>query len=83
MPPTLVDRTIVFPMFLAGCMTNEHQVNEREIIHLRLQALDQSFGNIRNARLLMEAVWSAREKRDKFVDWREVMRDMGLNLLFV
>lgn len=59
------------------------QTNQRELIKRRLSAQDETIGNIRNARLLMESVWHKRDSQGTVVDWRDVMQDLGLNLLLV
>ncbi|KAF7328049.1 Zn(2)-C6 fungal-type domain-containing protein [Mycena kentingensis (nom. inval.)] len=79
LPSSEVDRALVFPICLAGCMTDD--AGQREFLKGRLLALDQSVGDLMRTRLLMEAVWQKRDVDGPKVDWREVMRDHGLNLL--
>ncbi|KAF7312576.1 Zn(2)-C6 fungal-type domain-containing protein [Mycena indigotica] len=81
LPPSEVDRALVFPICLAGCMTDDS--NWREFLKARLQARDESLGNLMRTRLLMEAVWQKRDVSAMTVDWRETMRERGLNLLLV
>ncbi|KAJ7096534.1 fungal-specific transcription factor domain-containing protein [Mycena belliarum] len=81
LPPSEVDRALVFPICLAGCMTDDSTL--RDFLKGRLQALDESLGNIMRTRLLMEAVWQRRDVSGATVDWRETMRDRGLNLLLL
>ncbi|KAJ7285217.1 fungal-specific transcription factor domain-containing protein [Mycena rebaudengoi] len=81
LPSSEVDRALVFPICLAGCMTDDS--SWRELFKGRLQALDESLGNLLRTRLLMEAVWQKRDVSGVTVDWRETMRDRGLNLLLV
>ncbi|KAF8206156.1 fungal-specific transcription factor domain-containing protein [Mycena galopus ATCC 62051] len=81
LPPSEVDRALVFPICLAGCMTDDS--NWRDFLKGRLQALDESLGNLMRTRLLMEAVWQKRDVSGATVDWRETMRERGLNLLLV
>ncbi|KAJ7364325.1 fungal-specific transcription factor domain-containing protein [Mycena albidolilacea] len=81
LPPSEVDRALVFPICLAGCMTDDS--NWRDFLKGRLQALDESLGNLMRTRLLMEAVWQKRDISGVTVDWRETMRERGLNLLLV
>jgi hypothetical protein len=57
--------------------------NWRDFLKGRLQALDESLGNLMRTRLLMEAVWQKRDISGLTVDWRETMRERGLNLLLV
>jgi len=82
LPPSQYDRSLVFPISLAGIMTND-PVN-REFLRNRLAIHDTTVGNVGEARMLMEAVW---ERRDKFgdpaPDWIQVMREMNFNLLLV
>jgi hypothetical protein len=49
----------------------------------RLQAQDENIGNILQARALMEAVWRRRDGGGSIVDWREMLRNDGLNLLLL
>ena len=82
LPPSQYDRSLVFPISLAGIMTNDP--NSREFLRNRLAIHDTTVGNVGEARMLMEAVW---ERRDRFgdpaPDWVQVMREMNLNLLLV
>ena len=94
--PSVLDRALIFPLFLIGCMTNN--LGFRAKIQQRIGSQDEAFGNLRNARLLMEHVWRLRVmtsgpssfhgvehvgNRYASVDWRQAMRDMGLDLLFL
>ncbi|KAJ6512967.1 fungal-specific transcription factor domain-containing protein [Mycena sanguinolenta] len=81
LPPSEVDRALVFPICLAGCMTDDS--TWRDFFKSRLQGLDESLGNLMRTRLLMEAVWQKRDVSGMTVDWRETMRERGLNLLLL
>jgi Fungal specific transcription factor domain len=81
LPPSEVDRSLVFPLCLAGCMTDNRA--RRELMKGRLQAQDENIGNILQARALMEAVWRRRDGGGSIVDWREMLRNDGLNLLLL
>jgi len=81
LPSSEVDRSLVFPLCLAGCMTDNRA--RRELMKGRLQAQDENIGNILQARALMEAVWRQRDGGGGIVDWREMLRDDGLNLLLL
>ncbi|KAJ7745738.1 fungal-specific transcription factor domain-containing protein [Mycena metata] len=81
LPASEVDRALVFPICLAGCMTDDSAW--RDFLKGRLQALDESLGNLMRTRLLMEAVWQKRDISGMTVDWRETMRERGLNLLLL
>ncbi|KAJ6624041.1 fungal-specific transcription factor domain-containing protein [Mycena sp. CBHHK59/15] len=81
LPSSEVDRALVFPICLAGCMTDDS--SWRDFLKGRIQSLDESIGNLLRTRLLMEAVWQKRDISGHTVDWRETMRERGLNLLLV
>lgn len=81
LPPSEVDRSLVFPICLAGCMTDD--AVQRDVLKGRLQAQDESIGNLMQTRALMETVWQKRDARGGVVDWRETMRERGLVLLLV
>jgi hypothetical protein len=81
LPPSEVDRSLVFPLCLAGCMTDNRA--RRDLMKGRLQAQDENIGNILQARALMEAVWRRRDGGGGIVDWREMLRNEGLNLLLL
>lgn len=79
--PPVADRALILPLALAGCLTNDE--NQGQYIRSRLSAQDESFGNIRATRLLMERVWQAREQ-SRVVDWHDVMHDqLGIELLLI
>ncbi|KAJ3995807.1 fungal-specific transcription factor domain-containing protein [Lentinula boryana] len=79
--PSNVDRVIVFPICLAACMTDDRM--HRDFLKGRIQAQDESIGNLMKTRLLMEAVWQKRDIHGGTVDWRETMRDQASNLLLL
>ncbi|KAK7050853.1 hypothetical protein VNI00_004964 [Paramarasmius palmivorus] len=79
--PTDIDRTLVLPICLAGCMTDNSM--HRDFLKGRLQAQDETIGNIMKTRFLMEGVWQRRDVGGGTVDWRELIRERGLNLLFM
>ncbi|KAH7106314.1 fungal-specific transcription factor domain-containing protein [Auriculariales sp. MPI-PUGE-AT-0066] len=82
LPASLYDRSLVFPICLAGVMTNDPM--HREFLRGRLSMHDTTVGNVGECRMLMEAVW---ERRDKYgepaPDWIQVMQDLNMNLLLV
>ncbi|KAF8340410.1 fungal-specific transcription factor domain-containing protein [Cantharellus anzutake] len=65
-----VDRSLVFPICLAGCMTDD--------LNLR-----NTVGNTITALQLMEAVWGMRDSTGEAVAWRDVMNEMKFELLMV
>lgn len=81
LPPSKADRTLLFPIFLAGCMSDVPV--QRDVFKHRLEVLDDAVGNTLNARLLLESVWHRRQTQVGVVDWRHVMTELGLNLLLI
>jgi hypothetical protein len=82
LPQSEVDRSLVFPICLAGCMTDDPI--RRDALKNRLQAQDQSVGNLLMACAVMESVWRKRDGHvSAVIDWRESLRDHNLNLLLV
>jgi len=82
-----MDQTIVFPIYIAGCMTDN--LAQRQYLSGRLRGLT-NLGNLLHARSAMESVW---RKRDvlrqtgapgwETVDWREGLREGSASLLLV
>ncbi|KAJ2926860.1 hypothetical protein H1R20_g10251, partial [Candolleomyces eurysporus] len=81
--PSNLDRALVFPICLAGCMTNDS--NKRDYLKGRLQGLNETYGNLLQTRLLMEALWQRRDVSvsGEPVDMREIMRDQQLTVLLL
>ncbi|KAH7925835.1 hypothetical protein BV22DRAFT_1064197 [Leucogyrophana mollusca] len=80
LPSSVVDRSLVFPICLAGCLTDDPV--RREVLKARLHAQQEGFGNIHQTQRVMEAAWHRRDSTGAAVDWRELLRDQG-NLLLV
>ncbi|KAG8936068.1 hypothetical protein FRC02_004693 [Tulasnella sp. 418] len=80
-----VDRSLVFPIALAGCLTDDRSY--REYLVSRLKALGkegEAVGNSRSCLLLMEKVWEKRDSgSNRIVDWIDTMKEMGWSLLLV
>jgi hypothetical protein len=81
LPSSDVDRALMFPICLAGCMTNDS--TRRDFFKGRLQLLDGSIGNVMQTRLVMEAVWQKRDVNGGAVELRDTVRERGLSLLLV
>jgi hypothetical protein len=91
LPPSDIDKSLVFPFFMAGCMAESAE--QREFFKARL-SVHKSVGNCASAVRLMEAVWKRREDVSRIaaakgltikskVHWRDVMEDLGMQLLLV
>ncbi|KAF8813342.1 hypothetical protein BYT27DRAFT_7180822 [Phlegmacium glaucopus] len=81
LPPGDIDRSLVFPICFAGCMTNDS--SRRDFLKGRIRGLNESYGNLLQTRRLMEVVWQRRDVGGKEVDVRETLREQGLNLLLI
>lgn len=62
-------------------MTNDS--NKRDYLKGRLQGLNETYGNLLQTRLLMEALWQRRDVSGESVDIREIMRDQQLMVLLL
>jgi len=80
-PTSEVNRSLVFPICLAGCTTEDPVLYQ--YFHNRLMAVDSPVGNVRQAKVLMEHVWEKRMEGQMTVSWRDVMKEMGTSLLLV
>ena len=82
LPPSDIDRSLVFPICFAGSMTDDS--TRRDFFKGRLRGLNENFGNLLQIRRLMEVVWQKRDLGGKEVDIRETLREQqGLNLLLI
>ncbi|KAG6813965.1 hypothetical protein H0H92_005220 [Tricholoma furcatifolium] len=76
------DRALVFPLCLAGSLTNDS--NLRNFCKGRLQYLDNyNMGHLMPTRLVMETVWQKRDVGGVAVDVRETIQERGSNLLLI
>lgn len=81
LPPSGFDRSLVFPLCLAGCMSDDHRL--RQFFAERLRAMDGPVGNCGKTLQLMQAVWNRRDQGHPVTGWRDVMRETKLELLLV
>lgn len=81
------DRSLVFPITLAGCMTDNKE--HRAYLEGRLLMLGfkgQAVGNSSSCLKLMHQVWKKRDQQlmgSRIVDWIDTMHDLGWSLLLV
>ncbi|KZP31796.1 hypothetical protein FIBSPDRAFT_775867 [Athelia psychrophila] len=81
LPQSELDRSLIFPLCVTGCLTDNRA--RRDVIKRRLQGQDENLGNLMQARALMEAVWRRRDVSGGAVDWREILHNENLNLLLI
>lgn len=87
--PSPLDRTLVFPLFLTGCMSDNQMV--REVIKHRLFMQDATMGNVLLAQTVMDDVWTIRARifrdaphhtdRVSLPDWRQCLKLEWASLL--
>jgi len=81
LPVSTLDRTLVFPMCLAGCLTDDPL--KRDIFKARLVGQQSQFGNVHQALMVMETAWQRRDTRGGAVEWRDLLHVQGRNLLLL
>ncbi|CAE6439283.1 unnamed protein product [Rhizoctonia solani] len=82
LPCSEYDRSLVFPLALVGCATDDQGM--REYVRCRIKQLSSAVGNCATAGELIEYVWSRRDKEPGFViGWREAMQEIGMTILLV
>jgi len=81
LPPSNLDRALVFPICLSGCMTNDSTM--RDFLKNRLQCLDDIHGNLLQTRLLMETLWQRRDVGGGFPNLREIIKEQSISLLLI
>lgn len=81
LPPSEADRALVFPLCFTGCATDDRA--QRAWLRGRLEGHKESVGNVYQIRNVLDRVWAQRDAGGGAVDWRDVMRDQGWNLLLV
>jgi len=75
LPASELDRAIMFPLFLLGCMTDQPMM--QETIKGRFARLQNNdLGNSSYAITMLESIWTDRRARggSVVVDWREYLR---------
>ncbi|CUA68528.1 hypothetical protein RSOLAG22IIIB_03566 [Rhizoctonia solani] len=82
LPCSEYDRSLVFPLALVGCATDEPEM--REYVRCRIKQLSSAVGNCATAGELIEYVWTRRDEKPELVlGWREAMQEIGMTILLV
>ncbi|KAJ1307818.1 hypothetical protein OPQ81_001899 [Rhizoctonia solani] len=82
LPCSEYDRSLVFPLALAGCATDDLEM--REYVRCRLKQLSSAVGNCATATQLIEHMWARRDGSPGLVlGWREAMQEIGMTILLV
>jgi C6 transcription factor Pro1 len=82
LPSSDVDRSLVFPICIAGCLADLPA--QRTFFSQRLEQKGSPVGNVGMALLLMTEVWARRDGScGQVVSWQDVMKELGHDLLLV
>ncbi|KAG9315232.1 hypothetical protein JVU11DRAFT_4366 [Chiua virens] len=81
LPLSALDRTLVFPICLAGCLTDDPV--KREVFKARLVGQQNQFGNVHQTLMVMETAWQRRDTRGGAVEWRDLLHVQGRHLLLL
>lgn len=81
--PSEAERSVILPITLAGCMTNDSA--QRDFLRGRFQAQNENIGNLMQARALMEIVWQRRDANTLLggVSLSEAVQEKNLRLLLI
>lgn len=81
LPVSNIDRCLVFPIFLAGCLTDDPM--KREFLKARFQGQHDSFGSTSQALRVMETAWQRRDSQGGAVGWQDLLHIQGRYLLLL
>ncbi|KAB5596083.1 Transcription factor [Ceratobasidium theobromae] len=82
LPPSEYDRSLVFPLALVGCATDDPDM--REYVRGRIKQLSSAVGNCATAGELIEHVWKRRDDSPGLVlGWRDAMQEINTTILLV
>lgn len=82
LPSSDVDKSLVFPLCIAGCLSATE--NQKNTFRERLSP-HNTVGNCQRAVEVIDAVWAKRQAvaEGTVVDWRKSMEELGFRLLLV
>lgn len=82
LPRSDVDKSLVFPLSIAGCLSTTR--DQKDFFRERLSP-HHTVGNCQRAVEVVDAVWAKREAVADgiVVDWRRTMEELGFRLLLV
>ncbi|KAJ8597306.1 hypothetical protein M405DRAFT_724673 [Rhizopogon salebrosus TDB-379] len=71
LPASNIDRCLIFPICLAGCLTEDPM--KREFLKARLQGQHDGFGNTNQALRVMETAWQRKDSRGGPAEWQAML----------
>lgn len=81
LPVSNIDRCLVFPICLAGCLVDDPM--KREFLKTRLQGRHDGFGNTNQALRVMQTAWQKRDSQGGAVEWQDLLHIQGRYLLLL
>lgn len=81
LPVSNIDRCLVFPICLAGCLADDPM--KREFLKSRLQSQHDGFGNTNQTLRVMQTAWQKRDNQGGKVEWQDLLHIQGRYLLLL
>ncbi|KAG1821621.1 fungal-specific transcription factor domain-containing protein [Suillus subaureus] len=81
LPVSNIDRCLVFPICLAGCLADDPM--KREFLKSRLQGQHNGFGNTSQTMRVMQTAWQKRDNQGGRVEWQDLLHIQGRYLLLL
>ncbi|KAG2347823.1 hypothetical protein BDR05DRAFT_875401 [Suillus weaverae] len=81
LPVSNIDRCLVFPICLAGCLVDDPM--KREFLKTRLQGRHDGFGNTNQTLRVMQTAWQKRDSQGGAVEWQDLLHIQGRYLLLL
>ncbi|KAG1750872.1 fungal-specific transcription factor domain-containing protein [Suillus lakei] len=81
LPVSNIDRCLVFPICLAGCLADDTM--KREFLKARLQGQHDGFGNTSQTLRVMQTAWQKRDSQGGAVEWQDLLHIQGRYLLLL
>lgn len=81
LPVSIMDRGLMFPIYLAGCLTDD--TVQRDVLRTRLLGIQDGFRNVHQTVGVLETVWHRRDSRGDAVEWRDLLHVQGRHRLLL
>ncbi|KAI6108005.1 fungal-specific transcription factor domain-containing protein [Pisolithus sp. B1] len=81
LPVSIMDRGLMFPIYLAGCLTDD--AVQRDVLRTRLLGIQDGFRNVHQTVQVLETVWHRRDNRGGAVEWRDLLHVQGRHRLLL
>ncbi|KAI6042544.1 fungal-specific transcription factor domain-containing protein [Pisolithus marmoratus] len=75
LPVSTMDRGLLFPIYLAGCLTDDGV--QRDALRTRLLGIQDGFRNVHQTIGVLETAWHRRDNRGGAVEWRDLLHIQG------